>query len=157
MRTTHLAGLVVCAALALPSSAAACSCVAIDAKSKLKTADAALVGTVTSVGKPKPSPDGVTSSGDPITVTIRVNRSYKRTFARTLRVRTAASGASCGLEPRRGERLGVVLTRTGSRWATSLCQRVKIGALDSAARELALRRRKPRAGTAAVAAARCGV
>ena len=90
MRTTHLAGLVVCAALAVPSSAAACSCAAIDAKTQLKTSDAALIGTVMSVGKPKPRPDGVTSSGDPITVTIRVNRSYKHTFARTLRVRTAA-------------------------------------------------------------------
>ncbi len=143
---SRIAGLAVVGALAVPAVAAACSCIAIDVRTQLRTADAAVVGTVTRVGSPSPRADGTMSSADPITVTIRVARSYKRTIARTLRVRTALSGASCGLSARKGERVGILLTRSGARWTTSLCQRVGIGRLDAAARRLGLRRRVPRAG-----------
>ncbi len=146
MNVARIAGLAVVGALALPAGAAACSCVAVDARTQLKTADAAVVGTVTHVGRPAPRPDGTTSSGDPITVTIRVARSYKRTLGRTLRVRTAASSASCGLGASKGARLGILLTRSGSRWTTSLCQRVGISALDAAARRMGLHKRVPHAG-----------
>lgn len=145
MHVARIAGLAIVGALAVPAGAAACSCVAVDVPTKLKTADAAVVGTVTRVGSATPRPDGTTSTGDPITVTIRVARSYKRTIGRTLRVRTALSTASCGLGARKGQRVGILLTRDGSRWTTSLCQRVGIGALDAAARRAGLRKRAPRA------------
>ena len=144
MHVARIAGLAVVGALAVPAGAAACSCVAVDVPTKLKTADAAVVGTVTRVGRATPRPDGTTSSGDPITVTIRVARSYKRTIGRTLRVHTAVSTASCGLGARTGQRVGILLTRSGSRWTTSLCQRVGIGALDAAARRAGVRQRAPR-------------
>ena len=146
MKVVRIGGLAVLAALAVPAGAAACSCVAIDVRSKLKAADAAVVGTVTRVGEPTPRPDGTWSSSDPITVTIRVARSYRRTVGPTLRVRTAMSSASCGLGARKDQRVGILLTRSGARWTTSLCQRVGIGALDAAARPAGLRKRAPRAG-----------
>ena len=146
MNVARIAGLAVLGALAFPAGAAACSCVAVNVRTQLETADAAVVGTVTRVGVPTPRPDGTTSSADPITVTIRVARSYKRTIGRTLRVRTALSGASCGLGAHKGERLAILLTRSASRWTTSLCQRVGIGALDAVARRTGLHKRVPRAG-----------
>ena len=73
----------------------ACSCLAGTDAEHLGHADVVFKGTVLKLVAP---PDhGVQSSFDPVTYVFDVSRAYKGRVADPQRVRTARSGASCGL------------------------------------------------------------
>jgi hypothetical protein len=51
----------------------------------------------------------------------RVTRRVKGRMGRTIEVRAARDGASCGLEVTRGQRVALLLDRRGRAWHSSLC------------------------------------
>jgi len=104
------------AALALLSLVAAaeayaCSCRPVDLERDLPLADAAMIGTVLER----------TVVGGTATYLFRVEQVYKGDVDSRAEVVTPASGASCGLEARVGDRLGLLLTRENGEWTSGLC------------------------------------
>ena len=55
----------------------------------------------------------------------RVEQVYKGDIENRIEVVTAANGAACGLELRVDQRSGLLLTREGGRWRSSLCSQVE--------------------------------
>lgn len=101
----------------------ACSCAMAGTEQYVSGADAVFTGTVTD--KEPPSQRPVMSSMDPVTYTFDVERAFKGDLSDPLPVRSAMSGASCGLEGVRvGQRYVVFASESkrGDRelWA-SLC------------------------------------
>jgi len=107
----------------------ACSCradVALD--QRIAEGDAAFVGVLT--GRDEVLPQGeIISSGRPTIAHFRVDQSVKGGIGAQVDARTAASGASCGLEVLVGERIGIILHRTDGGWTSSLCDQVEPAAL----------------------------
>ncbi len=95
---TVLAALVAATGLVLaaPTPAVACSCVMADAPQFVKWADVVVVGEITEI-TPPPERE-VMSSVDPATYTVVVEEVMKGRSPATVDVRSAMSGASCGLE-----------------------------------------------------------
>lgn len=82
--------------LAAPAPAFACSCAGGGATQFVKWADVVVVGEVTGI-TPPPERE-VMSSGDPATYAVAVERVLAGQAGATVEVRSAVSGASCGLE-----------------------------------------------------------
>ena len=101
-------------ALALAADAVACTCVPVDLARDLPTADAAIIGTVL---ERRATPDTAT-------YTLRVEQVYKGEVDNRVEIVTPSGGAACGLEAGVGDRLGLLLTRTGGEWRSGLCQQV---------------------------------
>ncbi len=116
----------VCAALAAlvnpPAPAWACSCAVVDPRTALDGADAAFVGTLET--RRESNRGRVRSTADPVTLGFLVERVLKGDLGDFVEVVTAAGGASCGIEARRGERLALLLTRSGDRWESGLCDQL---------------------------------
>lgn len=100
MRTTR--ALLAALALALsfvvlvPATASACSCAISGVRDYVYRADVVVVGTVTDRRDPPQRP--VMSSTDPVTYTVTVDRVLTGEAHATTEIRSAAFGASCGLE-----------------------------------------------------------
>ena len=94
--------------------ARACSCVRPDAERDLARADAAFVGTL--VSSRVRGNDGYS--------TFDVESVAKGELEPTVVVRSAASGASCGLELEEGTRTGLLLSREGGEWTSTLCVQI---------------------------------
>ena len=130
MRLRRVVPLVAVAVLAgvAADGAGACSCFPRDPRRALQSSDGAFVGVFLS--------KQVLRGGDEAVFTFRVERALKGRVGRRVRVHSAASGAACGLEGRRGQRVGLLLARTKKGWASSLCNEVAPAALVAAARPL---------------------
>jgi hypothetical protein len=117
-------------------SAQACSCVRPDVPVLLAQADAAFVGTLVSRRPVSPPGPGPTLSTDPDIFTFRVDESVKGGLSGEVEVRSARSGASCGLEVGVGQQAGLFLRRDGNTWHSNLCWQVAPSALLDAGRPL---------------------
>ncbi len=94
--------------------AQACSCAVGDPRTALAEADAGFVGVYLG-GRQGPV-------GSRVTVhSFQVEQVVKGVLPAVLEVVSSDSGASCGLELPRGQRVGLLLTRTGSNWTATLC------------------------------------
>lgn len=56
---------------------------------------------------------------------LRVEQAYKGDLSDRVEVVTPTDGASCGISAAVGERLGLLLTRSGGEWRSSLCGQVE--------------------------------
>jgi hypothetical protein len=107
--------------------AGACTCVPADLGRMLTNAEGAFVGTVLGMQR---APAGT----DSVDYRFAVERVAKGDLGSEITVRTASSGASCGLEVGAGERTGLFVDRFGGSWVSGLCSRVDPDALLSVAR-----------------------
>jgi hypothetical protein len=89
----------------------------------LANSDAAFVGVLT--GRDDPDGGGpIVSSGRRVVNHFTVERAVKGELGPKVAVGAAASGGSCGLEVREGQRAGLFLRRSGTGWTSSLCSQV---------------------------------
>lgn len=105
--------------LLTPVAAQACSCTGGDVATYAERADVVFAGTLLEI---TPPPERLfMSSGDPATYSFDVDRVHKGEVGPSAEVRSAVSGASCGLEGlRTGSRYVVFATLEDGLWA-SLC------------------------------------
>ncbi|WP_392545070.1 hypothetical protein [Oryzobacter telluris] len=97
---------------------AACSCAALPSLAEAAArADVVFVGTLVETRSPGPP----TSSGDAVARAFTVTEVRKGSASAVTEVRTAASGASCGLEVEQGRTYVVVATSTSDGLRSSLC------------------------------------
>ncbi|HWM53829.1 MAG TPA: hypothetical protein VNO20_00330 [Solirubrobacterales bacterium] len=117
MRRLSVAGaLVLAVVLGFAGSAQGCSCAPVAPGEALRESDAAVVGRLVDV-----VPRGQLQADYRYEVQ-RVYRGAKAIEAGgMLAVRSAQSGAACGLPGRAGRRYGLFLTRFGGRWRAGLC------------------------------------
>jgi hypothetical protein len=101
--------------LLLATDASACTCAPVDLVRDLPRADGAMIGTVL-----ERSVSGTTAR-----YRFRVEQIYKGDVEERAEVVSAVDGASCGLELAVGDRVGLLLTRDGDVWRSSLCQQVE--------------------------------
>ena len=94
----------------------ACSCALLSSAQKVDNADVVVRGTVTGVDDP-----GGRSSAHPVTYEVAVAEVYRGTAAATTFVRSAASGASCGIEVQEGREYLLFARRVGSELRAGLC------------------------------------
>jgi hypothetical protein len=115
-----LGGLVV-----LPAPPAiACSCAGVDSlPDAVEMADGAFVGSLIRREEPIPV-GGVLDSAQVVTWTFHVDQVIKGAIGPRVKVESAWSGVSCGLEVRVGERVGLLLSRVGEQWQSGLCAQV---------------------------------
>ena len=119
----------VAALAATVETAQACSCGLGDPRTALAEADAAFVGVYVG-GRQGPV-------GTRVAVhSFQVEEVVKGVLPATLEVTSSDSGASCGLEFARGQRVGLLLTRTGSTWTATLCAQMAPETLRQAGRPL---------------------
>jgi len=122
-----LAALAAAVVLVAPADASACSCIAWGKpKAELARAHGAFVGVYLS-RRPLRPPGPTSSSLDPYLYKFRVERRLKGTFGKTVEVLSPRDGASCGLEVRRGQRVGLLLRRVKGRWESNLCSQRSAG------------------------------
>ncbi len=114
MRVFALACASVVASLALAADASACSCLRVDLIRDLPSADGAFVGTVLERRVEKQT----------AVYLFRVEQVYKGDIENRIEVVSAANGAACGLELQVDQRIGLLLTREGGEWRSSLCSQV---------------------------------
>ena len=100
--------------LVLATDAFACSCLRVDLVRDLPRADGAFVGTVLERRDEKQS----------AIYLFRVEQVYKGDIENRIEVASAANGAACGLELQVDQRIGLLLTREGGKWRSSLCSQV---------------------------------
>jgi len=105
------------AALALAGDAVACSCPAgLSVEQRLASADAAFVGRLVSVRG--------------TSYEFEVDQQVKGELGERVVVRSARDSAQCGLQrSHEDEAVGVLLTRAGAGWASSLCAQATPGEL----------------------------
>jgi LPXTG-motif cell wall-anchored protein len=65
-----------------------------------------------------------TVEGDRARYVLRVEQAYKGDLSGRVEVVTAADGAACGLSADEGDRLGLLLERSGGEWRSGLCSQV---------------------------------
>lgn len=119
--TVAVAGLIQLVAVFGAAPAVACSCVSMSDREYVEGADVIFKGTLLDREEPEAGLDGLFSSADPATLTFAVSEVYKGQVGPTAQVRTAMSGASCGLEIE-GEGPFLVFTEFGDDGLTaSLC------------------------------------
>lgn len=130
LRRLFVAGaLVLLAVLGFASSAGACSCAPTPPGEALRESDAAVVGGLVEV-----VPRGPLQADYRYEVQ-RVYRGAKAIEAGgMIAVRSAQSGAACGLPRRADRRYGLFLTHAGGRWRAGLCSVVTPRRLWQAAR-----------------------
>jgi len=102
------------ASLALAADAFACSCVQPDLVRDLPRAEGAFVGTVLERKV----------EGQNATYLFRVEQVYKGDIENRIEVASAGNSAACGLELQVDQRIGLLLTREGGTWRSSLCSEV---------------------------------
>lgn len=110
----------ICAAVsaATAAEAPACSCVAVDERTKYRASDAAFVGRLVNV-TPPPSP---TDSGRPAHFRYELIKRYKRKLGRRfVTVRSGSVGDTCGLPTETGRRYAMYLERVDGRWVSGVC------------------------------------
>ncbi len=95
MRRFPFPPIVVVLMLSLPVPAHACSCISSPIDEALAGATEVFTGRVTAVKNPYAGAV-IQSSMDPLSVTMSVDRVWKGTLGRSVELRTANSGASCG-------------------------------------------------------------
>ena len=100
--------------LALAADAFACSCLRVDLIRDLPRADGAFVGTVLERKL----------EGQKAVYLFRVEQVYKGDIENRIEVASAGNSAACGLELQVDERIGLLLTRVGRQWRSSLCSQV---------------------------------
>ncbi len=105
----------------------ACSCAIVDPRSTLSEAEGAFVGTLVA-RRDEPSGEA--------TLVFRLVERVKGAMGSTVEVRSAGSGAVCGVEARIGQTIGLFLDRREGRWHGSLCWQVEPDAMRDAARPL---------------------
>lgn len=110
----------VLAAGAQPERALACSCAGVDLRAELVRADGAFVGTLLSRRVERRSA-AVPASDWPAYSTFRVETTIKGALRSPLVVASDAGSESCGLSAATGQRLGLLLQRSGGRWRSNLC------------------------------------
>ena len=100
--------------LVFAADAFACSCLPVDLIRDLPRADGAFIGTVLErkVERQK------------TVYLFRVEQVYKGDIENRIEVVSAANSAACGLELRVDERIGLLLSREGGQWRSSLCSQV---------------------------------
>jgi len=100
--------------LALAADAFACSCLRVNLVRDLPKADGAFIGTVLERRVERQT----------AIYLFRVEQVYKGEIENRVEVVSAANGAACGLELRVDQRIGLLLTREGGTWRSSLCSQV---------------------------------
>jgi hypothetical protein len=100
--------------LALAADAFACSCIRPNLVRDLPRADGAFVGTVLERRVERQN----------AIYRFRVEQVYKGDIENRIEVVTAANGAACGLELGVDQRTGLLLTREGGTWRSTLCSQV---------------------------------
>jgi hypothetical protein len=83
----------------------------------LEQADGAFVGTLVATDRDEP----VTDTGTLIDYEFDVEAVLEGDIGETITVKSAADGAACGFEMPIGERVGVLLERSGGEWQGNLC------------------------------------
>ena len=101
-------------ALAFAADAFACSCLPVDLVRDLPRADGAFVGTVLERNV----------EGQKAVYLFRVEQVYKGDIENRVEVASADNSAACGLELEVDQRIGLLLTREGGTWRSSLCSEV---------------------------------
>lgn len=117
------------AGLAFLPAAHACSLIAIDPKDKVKSADVAIYGAVTSVRMldAAPAPDAVVPAGRRFEAKIRVSRVFKGSTGRVIRIRGNTDEAACGIGVLRvRQRVGLVLDRPSRPYRVGLGSRIAL-------------------------------
>jgi hypothetical protein len=100
----------------------ACSCGGGDPREMLQHADGAFIGTVVSGRDAAPPDRKVSSSGDPWDWTFRVEETIKGDIGDEVVVRSGLpSGGTCGLDLKRGQRVGLLLERYDGVWRSGSC------------------------------------
>ncbi|HWL33843.1 MAG TPA: hypothetical protein VNP89_09590 [Gaiellaceae bacterium] len=100
--------------LVAAAEAYACTCRPVDLERDLPAADGAMIGTVLERRV----------NGDAATYRFRVEQVYKGDVESRADVVSPSGGAACGLELAVGQRVGLLLTRDGDVWRSSLCSQV---------------------------------
>jgi hypothetical protein len=100
--------------LVAAAEAYACTCRPVDLARDLPAADGAMIGTVLERRVTR----------DTATYRFRVEQVYKGDVENRVEVMSAAGGPACGLELAVGQRVGLLLTREGGVWQSSLCSQV---------------------------------
>ena len=93
--------------------ALACSCAPSDPRDTLESSDGAFIGTILDR---REEPDAYEA-----VLTLSVERAVKGELGSTVEVRTAITGAACGIESAVGDRVALFLVRDGTAWTTNLC------------------------------------
>ena len=114
MRAFGLACASLVASLAFATDAFACSCLRVDLVRDLPRADGAFVGTVLERK----------IEGQKAVYLFRVEQVYKGDIENRVEVASAGNSAACGLELQVDQRIGLLLTREGGTWRSSLCSEV---------------------------------
>jgi tissue inhibitor of metalloproteinase len=117
MRALLISLIVVCAA---PSAAQACSCVVPgDPQEEIARADAAVFGKIVKrdVNRHRREIRG----DETVVYRLKVLRDYKGNVGRHLHFRSTLLSAACGLDLRRGQRIGLLLDRRNGRYSAGLC------------------------------------
>lgn len=104
--------------LLTPTAALACSCAEADTEVLLGYVDTVAVGELTAIEAPPDRADGAIDSGDLVTYTATVQTVLKGAPDNPLVFRSAAQGASCGLEGMTVGREYVFFVRDGE---STLC------------------------------------
>lgn len=100
--------------LSLAADAYACSCAPVDLVRDLPRADGAFVGTVLERRVERQT----------AIYLFRVEQVYKGGIENRVEVVTPVDSAACGLALTVGQRAGLLLTRGGGEWRSSLCSQV---------------------------------
>ncbi len=114
------------AVLMRAGTASACSCMPLDPTTAIPGAPAAFIGTFTG-----DRTGGANPLGD-VMFAFEVEQWVKGDLGNPVFVRTASSGASCGLEVQPGQRVGVVLRMDGDIPTAGLCDVVSAEAMLAA-------------------------
>ncbi len=101
------------ATLVVAGEAFACSCAVSDPRDTLESSDGAFIGTILDRRDEPETYEAV--------LTLSVEQAVKGELGSTVEVRTAITGAACGIESSIGDRVALFLVREGSAWTTNLC------------------------------------
>lgn len=118
---------------AVVQRALACSCAQVDPRTALAGADGAFIGTLVSSHPAEESP--IPGFSDLI-LTFRVDEALKGELGAEIEVRTSGSEGTCGISPKPGERLGLLLWSHQGSWFTGSCGVQSPEELRQAARPL---------------------
>lgn len=128
--------------LAAPAAASACSCVMPGKPRKeIRAADAAAYVKV--VKRTVTGSSGPYRPGKDVRYRLRVVRDYKRNLPKRITIASETDPGLCGLDLRRGQRVGLLLDRSEGGYGASICSVRSRKHLEEGARG---KRAKPGAG-----------
>jgi hypothetical protein len=100
------------------------------AEQRVRSADVAVYGVVSSVRLLEPAEPGVPTVGQSFEARVRVTRVFRGMTVRTIRVRGNTDSASCGIgELRVRQRVGLLLKRPSRPFPVSLGSRITLSEL----------------------------